>query len=77
MLRVLLERLGGRVTKATVGLGEVVRLAGETILALITRRPRWNLTLHHLLNMGVRSQVIVGRSSGSAGRAFIAPCAAG
>ena len=48
----------------------IVSLAGETIKVAFTHRPRWRLFLGHLLNIGVRSQAIVGIAGGFTGMVF-------
>jgi len=69
-MRRVLERLGQWLLRWVTELGEIVWLGAETIVALFTHRPRWHLTLRHLLNMGANSQVIVGIAGAFTGMVF-------
>jgi phospholipid/cholesterol/gamma-HCH transport system permease protein len=66
----LLNSLGSKVLEILVELGMIMMLAGETVKVAFTHRPRWRLFFSHLVNIGVRSQAIVGIAGGFTGMVF-------
>lgn len=53
-------------------IGEVVLLAGETLAAVVRHKIRWRLFLHQIVEIGLRSQLVVVITGGFTGAVFAA-----
>lgn len=64
--------LGEPVVKFFRALGEIVLLAFDTLRSLLTHRLRWRLTLEQIVDIGLRSQLVVIITGGFTGAVFAA-----
>src|SRR5438270_7393816 len=72
MFTKLLSALGGRVVSFAVYVGDVVMLAVETIGATFAHKIRWRLFLQQIVEIGLRSQVVVMITGAFTGAVFAA-----
>src|SRR5216117_3849750 len=68
----LLRRLGGGAVSFAVYVGDVVMLSFETIGAAIAHKIRWRLFLHQIVEIGLRSQLVVVITGAFTGAVFAA-----
>ena len=64
--------LGGKVVSFFTYVGEVVLLATETITAAIVQKIRWRLFQHQIVDIGLRSQLVVMITGAFTGAVFAA-----
>ena len=64
--------VGSRVVAAFTYVGEVFFLATETFGSLFSRKLRWRLFLHQIVEIGLRSQLVVVITGGFTGAVFAA-----
>ena len=72
MLTRLLSALGGSAVSFAVYVGDVVMLAVETIGAAVAHKIRWRLFLRQIVEIGLRSQVVVMITGAFTGAVFAA-----
>jgi phospholipid/cholesterol/gamma-HCH transport system permease protein len=64
--------LGSPVVSFFSYVGEVVLLASETFMAVIAHKIRWRLFLHQIVEIGLRSQLVVVITGAFTGAVFAA-----
>jgi phospholipid/cholesterol/gamma-HCH transport system permease protein len=72
MISRIFAATGGAVLSFITYLGELVVLAAETLRATIRHKIRWRLFLHQIVEMGLRSQLVVVITGGFTGAVFAA-----
>jgi phospholipid/cholesterol/gamma-HCH transport system permease protein len=72
MVTRLLRRLGGGAISSAVYVGDVVMLAVETIGAAFAHKIRWRLFLEQIVEIGLRSQIVVIITGAFTGAVFAA-----
>src|SRR6195256_2136077 len=68
----LLTALGHRVVSFVVYVGDVVVLAGETFSSAFSQKIRWRLFMQQIVEIGLRSQVVVMITGAFTGAVFAA-----
>ena len=68
----LINAVGGACLAFFQYLGEVVLLAADTFRSIFTRRLRWKLFLHQIVEIGLLSQLVVVITGGFTGAVFAA-----
>src|SRR6059036_3715104 len=68
----LLSALGGRAVSFAVYVGDVVMLAVETIGAAFAQKIRWRLFMEQIVEIGLRSQIVVMITGAFTGAVFAA-----
>jgi phospholipid/cholesterol/gamma-HCH transport system permease protein len=72
MLTGFLSALGTRVVSFIVYVGDVVVLAGETIASAFAQKIRWRLFMRQIVEIGLRSQLVVMITGAFTGAVFAA-----
>jgi phospholipid/cholesterol/gamma-HCH transport system permease protein len=68
----LFVALGAPVVAFLTYVGEIVALAGETLLSIVTHKIRWRLFMQQIVEIGLRSQLVVIITGGFTGAVFAA-----
>jgi len=71
-MRAIITALGARVVALMVYIGEIVMLMAETGASIVTQRIRWRLFMQQIVEIGLRSQLVVVVTGGFTGAVFAA-----
>jgi phospholipid/cholesterol/gamma-HCH transport system permease protein len=72
MITGFISAIGNRVVSLVVYVGDIVVLAGETISAAFTQKIRWRLFMRQIVEIGLRSQLVVMITGAFTGAVFAA-----
>lgn len=72
MIAHLFTAIGSVIVRLFIYLGELVGLASETFASIVFRKIRWRLFLNQIVEMGLRSQLVVVITGGFTGAVFAA-----
>src|SRR2546423_5445969 len=72
MITAFISAIGHRVVSFVTYVGDVVVLAGETISSAISQKIRWRLFMHQIVEIGLRSQLVVMITGAFTGAVFAA-----
>src|SRR3979411_2391810 len=72
MITRFISAIGHRVVSFTVYVGDVVVLAGETISSAFAHKIRWRLFMQQIVEIGLRSQIVVMITGAFTGAVFAA-----
>lgn len=72
MIASFFTAIGSAIVRFFTYLGEIVVLAGETFTSVVFRKVRWRLFLHQIVEIGLRSQLVVVITGAFTGAVFAA-----
>ena len=71
-MRGIITAFGARVVALMVYIGDVVMLMAETFTSIVSQRIRWRLFMQQIVEIGLRSQLVVVVTGGFTGAVFAA-----